>query len=458
MKLSDSDYFNIGPRLTLTFAVLIALILGGNGLVVWQFNIARTQTDRLTGANQQMSVVLQLQVNLLTFHQRLDDVARSRDAHRLVTEAELLRRALHEQTQQTRTTLANLPPKASVDPAFWPTLETIEVTLTAQLTSITELAKSGDWEAVQLRLGKQLKPIETQTAILVTSVDQQARGELTQAAVKMRGVQRRILIIVPATAISTFLVAAFFGWFLARRIIELRLDERVTERMRIAGELHDTLLQTIQASQLLAGAALEKSGDPMQQRRALETLSTWLRQAVQEAREALNSLRASTTETNDLAEAFQRAIEGCRRQAATEVSLSVVGDARDMHPVVRDEIYRIGYEAIRNACAHARASHVNVELRYAQDVALCVRDNGVGIDQAVIGRGRQGHFGLQGMRERAARIGGKLTLVSSAASGTEIKLVVPGEIVLRTISPARFSLLGKFRKLVLRVDSTSKFV
>jgi len=228
--------------------------------------------------------------------------------------------------------------------------------------------------------------------------------------------------------------------------------------MRIAGELHDTLLQTIQASQLLAGAALEKSGDPMQQRRALETLSTWLRQAVQEAREALNSLRASTTETNDLAEAFQRAIEGCRRQAATEVSLSVVGDARDMHPVVRDEIYRIGYEAIRNACAHARASHVNVELRYAQDVALCVRDNGVGIDQAVIGRGRQGHFGLQGMRERAARIGGKLTLVSSAASGTEIKLVVPGEIVLRTISPARFSLLGKFRKLVLRVDSTSKFV
>ncbi len=458
MKLSDSDYFNIGPRLTLTFAVLIALILGGNGLVVWQFNIARTQTDRLTGANQQMSVVLQLQVNLLTFHQRLDDVARSRDAHRLVTEAELLRRALHEQTQQTRTTLANLPPKASVDPAFWPTLETIEVTLTAQLTSITELAKSGDWEAVQLRLGKQLKPIETQTAILVTSVDQQARGELTQAAVKMRGVQRRILIIVPATAISTFLVAAFFGWFLARQIIELRLDERVTERMRIAGELHDTLLQTIQASQLLAGAALEKSGDPMQQRRALETLSTWLRQAVQEAREALNSLRASTTETNDLAEAFQRAIEGCRRQAATEVSLSVVGDARDMHPVVRDEIYRIGYEAIRNACAHARASHVNVELRYAQDVALCVRDNGVGIDQAVIGRGRQGHFGLQGMRERAARIGGKLTLVSSAASGTEIKLVVPGEIVLRTISPARFSLLGKFRKLVLRVDSTSKFV
>ena len=458
MKPSGSDYLNIGPRLTFTFAVLIALILGGNGFVVWQFNIARTQADRLTGANQQMNLVLQLQVNLLTFHQRLDNLARSRDAHRLVTEAELLRGALLEQTQQTRTALANLPPETSVDPAFGPTLETIEVSLPAQLTSIIELANSGDWEAVQLRLGGQLKPIETQTAILVTSVNERARSELTQAAVQMRTVQRRILFTVPATAISTFLVAAFFGWSFARRIIELRLEERVTERMRIAGELHDTLLQTIQASQMVAGTALEKSVDPVEQRRVLETLSTWLQQAVQEARAALNSLRASTTERNDLKEAFQSAIKDCRSRAAAEIFLSVVGGARDMHPIVRDEIYRIGFEAIRNAVAHARASRIDVELRYAQDLALSIKDNGVGIEPAVIDRGREGHFGLQGMRERAARIGGKLTLMSSAGAGTEIKLVVPGGITFRAIGPSRFSLLGKFRKLVLRADSTSKVV
>src|SRR5262249_5093643 len=108
--MKSSDRFNIGPRLTLAFALLIALILAGNALVIWQFHMARIQTDRLTGANQQLIAVLQFQVALLQFHQQLDDLARSRDAHHLTTEAEPLRRALEEQAQQTKTTVANLPP------------------------------------------------------------------------------------------------------------------------------------------------------------------------------------------------------------------------------------------------------------------------------------------------------------------------------------------------------------
>jgi signal transduction histidine kinase len=268
----------------------------------------------------------------------------------------------------------------------------------------------------------------------------------------MKTVQRTILIIVPATAVCTFCIAAFFGWSIARRIIELRLEERVTERMRIAGELHDTLIQTIHASQYLAGTALMKPDDPMGQQRALETLSKWLQQAVQEGRAALNSLRESTTERNDLAEAFERAINDCRGQGDAEVSLSVAGKVKEMHPVVREEIYRIGYESIRNACAHASASQVHVEVRYAQDLDLRIRDNGVGIDPGLIERGKEGHFGLQGMRERAARIGGKLTLASNPASGTEIKLVVPGGIVFKTIRSERAGALTKFRKLLARVD------
>ena len=107
MRTAGTDYFNLDLRLTLTFATLIVLILGGNALVVWQFHIIRNQTDRLTGANQQLIEVLQLQASLLSFHRRLVDVALSRDVRRLVTEAESLRRALHEQTQQTRTAIAN---------------------------------------------------------------------------------------------------------------------------------------------------------------------------------------------------------------------------------------------------------------------------------------------------------------------------------------------------------------
>jgi signal transduction histidine kinase len=142
-------------------------------------------------------------------------------------------------------------------------------------------------------------------------------------------------------------------------------------------------------------------------------------------------LRTSTTERNDLAAAFRRATDACMTRGSMASTLSVVGETREMHPIVRDEVYRIGYEAIRNACAHSGASQLVVELRYEQDLVVRVKDNGGGIDQAVAENGKPGHFGLQGMRERAARIGGRLSLVSSANSGTEVALVVPGSVVYR---------------------------
>ena len=123
------------------------------------------------------------------------------------------------------------------------------------------------------------------------------------------------------------------------------------------------------------------------------------------------------------------------------VTFSVVGDAKQMHPIVRDEIYRVGYEAIRNACMHSGASQLKVELRYARDLILLVSDNGTGVDPDIADRGKDGHFGLQGMRERAARIGGNLTLGSSSNSGTEIKFTVPAEIAFRNTTPVHHTLV-----------------
>jgi signal transduction histidine kinase len=440
MRIPDVNYFNIGPRLTLTFAVLVALILGGNGLLVWQFHIARVHTDRLTGVSQQVIVVLRLQECLLLFHQRLDELAQAKDAHRMVTEAEPLRRALLEQTQRTRSTLARLPREARVDPAFLPTLRAIEITLPSQLEAITALATSGDWENVRFRVSNELKPLEIQSSALVNSIDQEVSEELKQAVASMGNVQRRIILIVPITAISTFFIASFFGWAVTRRIIELRFDERLAERTRMARDLHDTCLQTIQGSKLVADDALELSSDPVRMRRAMEQLSVWLATAMQEGRAALNSLRTATTQTNDLAEALRRVTQDGLIPSSMAVTFSVVGDAREIHPIVRDEIYRIGYEAIRNACMHSGASRLEVELRYTRNLALRVSDNGTGMDPATADRGKYGHFGLQGMRERAARIGGKLTLGSSSSSGTEIKLIVPGGIIFRKTMPVRRSL------------------
>jgi len=135
-----------------------------------------------------------------------------------------------------------------------------------------------------------------------------------------------------------------------------------------------------------------------------------------------------------------------------DASFSVTGDSKELHPVVRDEIYRVGYEAIRNACKHSRGSRLGVLLKYGHELALYVKDDGVGIDPTIGDHGTDGHFGLQGMHERVARIGGKLTVASSASSGTEITVVVPGGITFREPSA---SPLDKIRTILRRVGPST---
>jgi signal transduction histidine kinase/ligand-binding sensor domain-containing protein len=216
------------------------------------------------------------------------------------------------------------------------------------------------------------------------------------------------------------------------RTMKARFDERLAERTRVARDIHDTLLQTVQGSKLVADHALKNASDHGQLVLAVEQLAEWLAQANEEGRAALNSLRTSTSESNDLADAFRRALDECRVHTNMDVSLSVVGDGRDLHPVVRDEIYRIGYEAIRNACRHSTGGAVDVMLEYARDLTLRIRDDGVGIDPAVLEKGKEGHFGLPGMRERAARIGGRFAIETAPRSGTAVTLIVPGRVAFTT--------------------------
>ena len=215
------------------------------------------------------------------------------------------------------------------------------------------------------------------------------------------------------------------------RQLNARFDERLAERTRMARDLHDTLLQTVQGTKMVADDVLRRPEDAAGLRRAMEQVSSWLGQASAEGRAAVSALRASTTETNDLAGAFRRAIEDCARSGSLQGSLTITGDPREMHPVIRDEVYRIGYEAIRNACVHSRGSRLEVALTYARDLTIRIVDDGVGIEAPVAGEGREGHFGLQGMRERARRVGARLTVTSSAGAGTDVTLAVPGRIVFR---------------------------
>jgi len=238
-------------------------------------------------------------------------------------------------------------------------------------------------------------------------------------------------------------VGIFTVWIVYRlriqqvaRCMSARFDERLNERTKIARELHDTFLQTIQGSKLIADDALDNNSDPARMRQAMEKLSLWLGQATQEGRAALNSLRTSTTEANELGEALRRATEKDLAPETTDISFKVLGKVQEMRPMVRDEVYRIGYEAIRNALSHSKGSHLDVELKYGQDLSVRVRDDGIGMDPSLVTKRKDEHFGLVGMTERAARIGGQLTMTSST-SGTEILLTVPGEIVFRKRSQSR---------------------
>jgi ligand-binding sensor domain-containing protein len=227
-------------------------------------------------------------------------------------------------------------------------------------------------------------------------------------------------------------------------MLKVRFDERVEERTRLARDLHDTLLQTIQGSKLVADQAHSDAFDAGQMHHALGLISNWLDRAVHEGRAALHSLRSSTVDTNNLAAAFRDAAEQCRVGTRIQVSHSLLGQSRDMHPIVRDEIYRIGYEAIHNACVHSEGRIVTVELVYGQNVLMRVWDDGKGLDMETLQSGRPGHFGLKGMQERAERIGAKLTLLTSPTGGTEVCLLVPGSVVFRTYDPTGTSSLSSF--------------
>lgn len=216
------------------------------------------------------------------------------------------------------------------------------------------------------------------------------------------------------------------------RAISIKSDARLAERTRMARELHDTFIQTIQGSRLVVNDALARPSDSESMLQVLRQLADWLERATQEARTALNSLRESTTGRNDLRLAFQHIIESNFIPGSMSVNLSVIGEIRAMHPIVRHEIYRIAHEAIRNASQHSHASRLDIELRYGRELTLRVGDNGIGIDPAVLDKGKKGHFGLQGMRERAGRIGAKLTLLSNTSSGTVITLVVPEGVLYST--------------------------
>jgi signal transduction histidine kinase len=230
--------------------------------------------------------------------------------------------------------------------------------------------------------------------------------------------------------------------------IRARLIERLDERERIARELHDTLLQGILSALMQLDLAEDELPKDSPVRGLVQRVLATLRQVTEEGRMALQGLRFQDAENNDLATAFQRIRKEFPHKDTIVFGVIAQGTARAVKAEVRNEIYRIGREAILNAYVHSEAVTIEVELQYARThLSLIVRDDGRGIDSSILQGGREGHWGLTGMRERSQRVGATLKLWSRAAAGTEIELVVPGHIAFESDSsnstPRWLSWLGR---------------
>ena len=175
--------------------------------------------------------------------------------------------------------------------------------------------------------------------------------------------------------------------------------------------------------------------------------------AIAEGRDAIQGLRSGSTLGRDLAHLFSAAgRELSNAQASNsnspDFSMTVEGTPRALPPVLQNELYRIGTEVLRNAFRHARAKRIEVEIRYgAEELRLRIRDDGIGIDPKVLNAGaRPGHWGLQGVRERAKLAGAQLDLWSEAEAGTEVQIKVPAAVAYAT--PRRTDMFRFFRKKI----------
>jgi signal transduction histidine kinase/streptogramin lyase len=220
------------------------------------------------------------------------------------------------------------------------------------------------------------------------------------------------------------------------RQLTLRMLERVNERTRIARELHDTLLQGLASASLQLEVADRQIATDATAKPLVQRVSQLLRQLVDESRHTVRSLRLQRSQEENLERALTQISNDLAAPRRVKYQVVVQGTPRSLRPLVREEIYRIGGEALANAFRHAGASAVETVLEYGQDhFRLLVRDDGQGIDSEVLRAGREGHFGLSGLRERAAKIGARLKVRTAEGAGTEIDLLVPAATAFELLAP-----------------------
>jgi len=224
--------------------------------------------------------------------------------------------------------------------------------------------------------------------------------------------------------------------------INAQLEQRLAEQTRIAQELHERMLQGFVSASMQVDVAADQLCEDSPIKPTLNRALQAMREVVEEGRGAVRGLRLSRTPSLDLEDALrsiQTEVTAPGNEKPVEFRLSVRGDQKALNPLVRDEIYRIGREALINAFRHSRAPHIEAELKYGfGKFYLWVCDDGRGIDEQTLRTVRTGEGGLSGMSKRADRMGARLEVFSSPRRGTEVKLTVPGQVAFADRPRGRF--------------------
>ncbi|MGD0181107.1 MAG: HAMP domain-containing protein, partial [Terriglobales bacterium] len=209
---------NIGPRLVLCFALIIVLMVAGDVIVLWQFHIVQAQAKRLDEYDEELVAVLRVHSDVLKFRDTLESLTNAKKAEPLKAQTQSMNGVFAEDMRRAQSALMAVHSDNTSDPTILPTLAVVQSNLQSETASVIELAEANDWNALQVRLANQLRPLEFSISALVEKVDREVRTEHAQAAANIRQVQHWIFIVVPTTVVLTLLIAGTLGLVITRSI------------------------------------------------------------------------------------------------------------------------------------------------------------------------------------------------------------------------------------------------
>ena len=234
-------------------------------------------------------------------------------------------------------------------------------------------------------------------------------------------------------AVVMFFVVYRWRVRLVKERLHMQFEERLAERVRIAQDLHDTLLQGFVSASMQLDVAVDTLAEDEPSRPRFLHVHKMLGRLIDEGRDTVKGLRSVATEgTASFEQTFARIRDEIDLDRTVDLRMTFEGTPRPLHPIIHDEVSHVAHEAVINAFRHSDATRIEVLIEYApRRFNLLVRDDGCGIDPEIVESGREGHWGLSGMRERAENIGARFKVWSSRGGGTEIELSVPGRIAYR---------------------------